>query len=147
MDKATLEAQIDTNITNQTAAGAIPPTLLGTQLKNMVDYIGTSLVATFSQVGTSIPTLPVIVNNTFGITPVLSRASTGSYLLTMTGAFTTNKTIVMTCEQAVNIADRSLYMSTLSVDSIQIISRKISDGTFADFGQSNAAVLEIRVYQ
>ncbi len=50
-------------------------------------------VALISQSGTSAP-VATVIKNTFSGTPVWSRASVGSYILTLTGEFTLNKSVM-----------------------------------------------------
>lgn len=102
-------------------------------------------VGIFSQVGTSVPTVQV-VNNTLGGTVIWTRSTAGQYTATLASVFTNNKTVVITMNQSLPVADRVLFMSQASTSTVNVLCRKISDSTFADWGQSGAASIEIRVY-
>lgn len=51
-------------------------------------------IAILTQANTAAPTA-IVVSNEFSSTPVYSYSSTGAYLITLSGAFTSNKTIVI----------------------------------------------------
>jgi hypothetical protein len=103
------------------------------------EYIGI-----FSQTSTSAPTINVI-NNTLGGTLIWSRNSAGNYTATLASTFTA-RSIVITMNQTLPVADRNLFMYVSSTDTITVLCRKISDNSFVDFGQSSSASIEIRVY-
>lgn len=86
MTSTELKAQIDSQITNETSANAITPTDVGTNLKEIVDYVDQQVphltyAAILSQSGTSAPSNTSTKNNS-GLTLTWSRTSTGIYVLT-----------------------------------------------------------------
>lgn len=109
-------------------------------------YPYTEYVGILSQIGTAAPTVTV-VNNTLGGTVVWTRTSAGSYTGTLTGAFTSGKTIVMPMNASLPVADKAAYVYQSSVDNITILARLISTGVFADLNTSSFMEIQIRVYK
>lgn len=130
-------------VATQDAAGAAD---LGKNTwQNVRDLlVGKEYVGILSQTGTSAPTIAE-VNNTLGAATI-TRNSIGSYNIQITGAFTAAKTIVVTMNQSLPIADRAAFFSVLDTDNVAIYVRTISTGAFADWGQSDAMSVFIRVY-
>lgn len=112
------------------------------QLKDLV--VPKVYAGVLSQSGTSTPTVSV-AQNTLG-SATLARAGVGDYTLTITGAFTVDKTIVVTMNQQLPIADRTVYMYRSDANTINISVRVISTGAFADWGQADAMSIYILVY-
>jgi hypothetical protein len=105
-----------------------------------------SYVGLISQTGTAAPTVTVF-KNTLGGTVVWTRNSAGNYTGTLAGAFTIGKTVVPTTNQNLPLVDRAMFSYSPDGDTITILVRKMSDGTFADWGQSQSAFIEVRVYK
>lgn len=95
-------------------------------------------VALLSQDGTAAPTATVL-ENTLGGTVVWSRTDVGTYLGTLAGAFTADKTVVF-CTISSN---PFLYFYPFSTDEVKMESADIST-TLTD-GLASTSI-EIRVY-
>lgn len=97
--------------------------------------------AYIGQVGTGAPTV-TIMENTIGAI-VWTRTSTGSYLGTLTGAFTNNKTACFFQYQAFN-APGNQYTSALlpSINTLDV--KTLSNGNYAD--SILGGFIEIRVF-
>lgn len=87
-----------------------------------------------SQTGTSNPTATVL-ENTLGGTPSFARTSSGAYTITLTGAFTNNKTFIQWSNP---YPTYQLYLTYVSANIINITTP--SDGVLS------ATPIEIRVY-
>jgi hypothetical protein len=99
-------------------------------------------VALITQTSTSAPTV-IELENTIG--PIVwTRAATGSYQGTLTGAFTVNKTYVMLS----NVLVDSIVMADSTVNLIQIKTTNLHSPSAAYHdGHLNNNTLEIRVYE
>lgn len=98
--------------------------------------------ALISQTGTSAPTA-VVLENTLGGTVILSYVSVGTYDLTLTGGFNTNKTIVFLTKQYNSSSNIILSGSFLSTNTVRILT---SNNTALQDAQLSGASIEIRVY-
>lgn len=88
------KAAVDTDIVNKTDEASITKVNVGGNIKAAMDLtlsVSKVFSALISQSGTANPTATVLINQ-LGGTPVFERLSTGHYNLTITGAFTANKT-------------------------------------------------------
>jgi hypothetical protein len=99
-------------------------------------------VALITQTSTSAPTV-IELENTIG--PIQwTRAATGSYQGTLTGAFTANKTYVMLS----NVVADSIVMADPTLNDIQIRTTNLHSPSAAYHdGHLNNNTLEIRVYE
>jgi hypothetical protein len=100
MTNTALKAQIDSQITNETTPLGITPTEVGSNLKEIVDYVDQQLpykvyTAVVSHVtGNSAPTA-VVLQNTIGEVLVYDYSSAMDYGITSNSdLFATNKTVV-----------------------------------------------------
>ena len=99
--------------------------------------------ALLSQSGTNAPTA-VVLENTLGGTVVWTRTSTGSYLGTLTGVFTANKTFcTTTIGMYLSGGSNSIGLVRNSVDDVFLFTNRGIAGTDAIL---NNASIEIRVY-
>jgi len=96
-------------------------------------------VALLNQTGTSAPTATVLENN-LGGTVVWTRSLLGNYVGTLSGAFTTNKTVILHGNGTTNTIVSSIVSS---VNAVGIVTSTAGSG--ADGLLSNTT-LEIRVY-
>ncbi|MGB4897977.1 MAG: hypothetical protein WBP57_06055, partial [Ignavibacteria bacterium] len=95
--------------------------------------------ALLSQTGTNAPTATVL-ENTLGGTVVWSRTGVGIYNATLSGAFTTNKTIIFISQPVYN------WYETISLLNTSVLnSNTRKAGTLSDDVFSNTSI-EIRVY-
>jgi hypothetical protein len=85
--------------------------------------------AILNQTGTSAPTATVI-ENTLGGTVTLARTTSGKYTLTLNGAFTLDKTFIMTTSTGGTIA--SPYTAVVFRNSANVV--EINTGTGGSFG-------------
>ena len=93
--------------------------------------------AYLSAIGTADPTVTVMRNE---IGPIYwTRSSAGTYVGTLTGAFTVNKTFI---NAGNNFMNTILWVTTGSVDTVGV-TVKATGGTYAD---SLGAFVEVRVY-
>jgi hypothetical protein len=99
-------------------------------------------VALITQTSTSAPTV-IELENTIG--PIVwTRATTGSYQGTLTGAFTANKTYVMLS----NVEVDSIVMADSTLNLIQILTTNLHSPSAAYHdGHLTNNTLEIRVYE
>lgn len=100
-------------------------------------------VAKITQSGTSAPTATVL-RNTLGGVPVWTRGGTGSYVVTLTGAFTLNKTLVqLPSQNGTTIAsDLHFFASPASANAINVVS--YFEGSNSDDVLNT--IISIRVY-
>lgn len=98
-----------------------------------------SYVATLAQSGTAAPTATVLQNE-LGGTVVWTRTGTGVYIATLSGAFTSNKTV---CFVNNSIPDTQLQAYPTSVNAVELDQQNLAsaaqDGLFSN-------CIEIRVY-
>ena len=99
MTSTELKAQIDSQITNETTPNGITPTDVGTNMKEVVDYVDQQLaynsyVAIINQSGTSAPVATVVFNNT-GATFTWFYEDVGAYYVTSSSAILLNNKIVV----------------------------------------------------
>jgi hypothetical protein len=149
MTSTELKAQIDSQITNETTPNGITPTEVGTNLKEIVDYVDQeietvsapykSYVALINQSEVADPTATVIYNN-IGATISFSYLSTGEFLVTPSSAiFTNNKTVVfLTTEGSVGNEQNKIFGAS-----------RFSDSAIGLFCGTNDIVnlnFEIRIY-
>lgn len=103
MTNTELKAQIDSQITNETTANAITPTDVGTNLKDIVDYVDQENanfyikdyleLSFWMSISSGVPTIEEIVNDFGSTTFTYTIPSNGRLLITATDPiFTTNKT-------------------------------------------------------
>jgi hypothetical protein len=97
--------------------------------------------ALLNQTGTSNPVARVL-ENTLGGSIVWTRNSTGTYLGTLTGIFTTNKTTVMITNGS---AGSDTVAGYAELDYIVLFSHLTTNGSTSDSVYDNATI-EIRVY-
>lgn len=100
-----------------------------------------SYVALLTQTGTSAPSA-IVLDNSLGFTPVWSYDSQGSYFLTYSGGFTTNKTTVLINQNRSNRHNAAYWNDS---NSITVETSVISTNTLADDILENT-LIEIRVY-
>ena len=102
----------------------------------------TKYIALISQSTTADPTV-IELENTIG--PIIwTRAATGSYFGTLTGAFTANKTYAMISNSLVN----GIVIISTTVNDIQIKTTNLHSPTAANHDSHlNNNTLEIRVYE
>jgi hypothetical protein len=99
--------------------------------------------ALVSQSSTSAPTATVL-ENSLGGTVVWARSSTGTYTATLTGAFTSAKTFLITTGEAGTIAAlKNVVVTRTSADVVTVTTG--SGGTLEDSVMSNTPI-EILVY-
>lgn len=99
-------------------------------------------VALLSQLSTSAPSA-VVLENTLGAVPVWSYHSTGNYDLTLSGAFTANKTFVILGQYSSAIISSNL----ISTNVVRISTEDASGGTPSALnGILDNTAIEIRVY-
>lgn len=99
-------------------------------------------VGIFNQSGTSAPTVATIMENSIG-SIVWSRTSAGTYVGTLTGAFTTSKTIAFLTNTSVTGSTINVKITSSSANTIDVVS--YINGVAADNACGNMS-LEIRVY-
>ena len=101
-----------------------------------------SYIATLTQSGTSAPTANLLYSD-LGGTPVWTRDSQGNYRLTITGAFTASKVVILMSQEN-GVKNNAIR---LDANIVQITSADISGGTeFPDDGFLSDTSIEIRVY-
>lgn len=106
--------------------------------------------ATITQTGTSAP-VPVVMQNTLGITPTWARTGIGQYTLTATGAWVTAKTTLPNSSTILAGDDSDEYASTYwertsaDVLTLKIIKNTI-DGIIEMNNSTEGIFIEIRVY-
>lgn len=104
---AEIKTSIDTNITNKTVPGTIDNTLVGADIKSVVDYVDQEkrpykvYTAFLNQTGTNDP-VATVFENTMG-TITWTRSFEGDYMATLTGPniFTINKTLCLPDRQMI----------------------------------------------
>lgn len=106
--------------------------------------VGKEYAGVLSQSGTSAPTIAE-AKNTLG-SATITRSGVGVYNIQIPNAFTAGKTFIVTLNQSVPIADRTVFMSVLDTSNIGIYVRDISSGTFRDWGQVDAMAVYIKVF-
>lgn len=95
-------------------------------------------VALLTQSGVAVPTA-VVLENTLGGTPTLGRPNIGEYTITLTGAFTANKTVLfITPRDGETFGARWTDANTITIVTYSGLS---SDNIL------NNTTFEIRVYQ
>lgn len=134
-------------IPTQDAAGAVE--VGKNTIQNVIDLVPQTLfykeiAGVLSQTGTSIPTL-LVINSTLSGPITFARTSAGIYTGTLTNEFT-NKTFIVSMNQQIPVANRTVFMSQNDASTISILVRKISDNTFVDLGQSGAISFYIKIY-
>ncbi len=101
-------------------------------------------VAKLSQTSTSDPTVSAVYQNTLSGSPVPSRLSLGTYLLSLSGAFTANKTYVSMTLASGSTSDvgvvfaRRASVNTISIETFNVAGESADDLLIGD--------IEIRVY-
>lgn len=97
-------------------------------------------VALLTQSGTSAP-VATVIHNTLGGTVAWSYSGVGIYIGTLTGAFTTNKTVVFTNNA---VSDTQTLSYQVSTDAIEIDILTLAG--VATNNQLTGVSIEIRVY-
>jgi len=120
-------------------AGTSLETLLQDTVEDVKPY--KSYVALLTQTGTSTPTA-VVLENTLGGTPTLGYTSAGLYTVTLTGAFTANKTVTLTNINSTNV----LYSMQAERTSANVVSVTTKSTVTATNALMTNSILEIRVY-
>jgi len=131
-DITTIKGNIDTNITNKTATNSITPSIVGTQLKAVVDELPPYKIyaANLNQTGTDHP-VATVFQNTLGGLPVWTRDSIGKYTATLASTFPTGKVAIMISQGAnqssINnllaagrINDNSIFLWTGQLDDLMV---------------------------
>jgi hypothetical protein len=128
-----------------TGAETLPIVQSGATVKATINQIrGFKTVKLLvSQTSTGAPTATVIENTT-GVTPVFARSSAGVYTLTMTGAFTVNKTFIPVPRQVLSTGNECTVART-TADVVSIQSFATSGPTSTD-GLLSATPIEIQIY-
>ncbi len=98
--------------------------------------------ALLTQTGTDAPTA-VVLENTLGGTVVWSYDSVGTYIATLAGVFTANKTFMIAHPNGETSSAMAIIPATLSVNEVQIFS---VDDTNNGVELNGGAFVEIRVY-
>jgi hypothetical protein len=99
---------------------------------------------TLSQFGTNAPTVSV-ASNTLG-SATLARSDVGEYSLTITGAFTLGKTVVVTLNQSIGSLDVQLATYQTDVNRIDMVARTISGGVPRELNLGDSFSILIFVY-
>lgn len=118
MSNTTLKAQIDSQITNKTTPSSVTPTLVGSNMKDIVNLNKLKYKAKLSQDGSSNITATVLQDefvSPFEIT--YTRNSTGSYQV----AFGGNITPLSGMDIIVNLQNASYLMSNVAIDNLGIL--------------------------
>lgn len=148
MTKQELKDQIDLDITNKILSNSISPTIVGKNLKDVVDIdsrpykVYTALV---SQSGTNAP-VATVLENTLGGTIVWSYDSVGIYVATLTGVFINNKTTVHIQHQVGTVEKEAVYCIRVGVDAIAFHSHSDLTTTVLNNDVISNTTIEIRVY-
>ena len=99
MTNTVLKAQIDSQVTNETAQKSVTAAEVGGNMKAVVDYVDqqvgiyNEVKLLLSQAGSSAPTTIVAVNN-FSANPTYSRVSAGKFNIIMPSGSLTSKTLI-----------------------------------------------------
>jgi hypothetical protein len=89
MTSTELKAQIDSQITNETTANAITPTDVGTNLKDIVDYVDQETPYSFWRAIINKTSVVRVLHDGIGFTsPTISNPFNGVVYVTKTGFFT-----------------------------------------------------------
>lgn len=144
MTNTTLKAQIDSQITNETNPAGITPTDVGTNLKEVVDYIDQQVIATvyaatLSQSGTSAPVNTSTKNNT-GLSFSWSRTRVGEYILTCSTSLN-----AFTCVPYISIGAFALNSFTIIKIGDTFRIRTYDNGVISD-DLLNSCSLKIEFY-
>jgi hypothetical protein len=150
INPTTLKAQIDTEITNETANLAITPAEVGGRMKDAIDYTTEQgqgflvYTALISQSGTGIPTAKTLKNTT-GVTFAYTRNSAGNYTLTgSSNVFTTNKTAtIYSINTNGSFSNSRMYFYNIGA---QFFTIETYNATTATDGIITDAFIEIRIY-
>lgn len=120
MTSEELKDQIDADITNQTADDSITPTLVGDNMKAVVDYadniIGKVYKAKLAQSGTGNITATDLINNT-GLTFTYSRSSVGNYSIN----FSTLLADLNKVDIIINFQQSSYSCPVVNIDNLNIL--------------------------
>lgn len=138
-------------IKNETIAAANTATRVGQMVVDLIDskpnvsLIPLEYEAVFSQSGTSDPTVS-IANNTLSGAIAWTRSGTGTYIGTLAGVFTVQKTFFNPIHQQIPASDRSIKISRNDSDTIQVDVTKISDNSAVDLNIGSGFSVEIKIY-
>jgi len=137
---------------NTTFTGTVKasPATLSTELVTLgqIGAVPKKYTALISQSGTSAPTVTVL-ENTLGGTVVWTRSGAGAFTGTLSGAFTSNKTVMWISNTAGAIASFPAYIAgntTGSVNSVTFGTYIGSNPPVSTDGLITNASIEIRVY-
>jgi len=109
----------------------------------MLPQLSKKLVLKCLQAAAAAPTIGTTVRNDFDGTPVLARTSAGVYTVTLTGEFSTTKTIA---KVNFNIAaNQRCYSATIT--SANVVTLTIFDVATPSAADSGDFELEIETYQ
>jgi hypothetical protein len=154
---AEIKTSIDTNITNKIIPGSIDNTLVGANIKSVVDYVDQEITAMealipsinythylciMTQSSTANPVVNNILENTMNGPIVWTRISEGIYEGVLVGAFTNQKTALSITPIGVGV-DYSIFQ--VDTNTIQIKTWNNQTGAFVD-GQLNKTTIEIKSY-
>lgn len=140
VDDTTNKLQVSGNITASAAVNSNQVVI-----KSQLDAVGRPYkvyTALLSQTGTSAPTATVL-ENTLGGTIIWTRTGIGTYVGTLSGVFTANKTAVFFTKTAMGGAQHTSSAYSPTTSTVIIINS--SPGGDADIAGDNSAI-EIRVY-
>lgn len=142
---------VNTNITNQTTANSISPTILGTTINSVIDDIRPYKVysALLTQSSTNAP-VATVLQNTLGGTVVWSYNSFGSYTGTLAGAFTENTIFILPNSKFTNFNSHQVFSADINYDDNSFFLNSATTN-FSDVFQNNNILsnhyFEIRVYE
>lgn len=149
MTNTVLKAQIDSQITTKTLANSITPTILGANLKTVVDYVDQGVwIARISNT-----TVEVVLKDTLSFTaPVVANPFNGIVTITKTGFFT-GKTVSKIEVEVQNYNDgTSLYICSAKQDdlnpndTIKIILFP-KDGAITGTPSFNGLLVKLKIYE
>lgn len=109
----------------------------------------TLYAAKISQTGTGTPTVDATMVNQLSGTPTFARTGVGTYRITLTGAFTLDKTQVFMTngESAGGSVLNTFEVSFIDVDTIEIRTKQYSSGAVAlSDSRMNKALIQILVF-